>query len=155
MKELLNFNHNNIIIKTKFLFIILLVLEISCKEYKHSGLITGSWYSVNKDSGLYEEIHINDSLLIYCNSWGIIIPYNYIICNDSLFIFYVKNEIINKYKISSINEKTNQLILINGNEKFLFIRMDTTFFCLDSIFYNETKLDTFSYNFFLRSRKKL
>lgn len=63
--------------------------------------LQAGWYVVNNDNALYEEIYITNNILAnYDNVIHGLIPFNYEIKNDTIFIFHSRDKIINKYKIS-------------------------------------------------------
>ena len=132
------------------------LIIISCNNSRHFDNLIGSWYHVNKDKGTYREIHIDDSLFVYSyDNADIVIPFNYIVKEDSVFLLENKKNVIEKYQILTTNSSKKRMFLINKNEKLLFIKMDSTIENLNDIFIDFESLDSFSFDFHQRKNNIL
>jgi len=138
-----------------FLYLLILFLTSSCEKLDYHDILKGSWYTIIKDTGRYEEIHLNDSILVYCSGddAGVIVPLNYLIQKDTIYVFDDNNVITDKYQIKLFEGNNNQILLQNKDKKLLFNRLDTIINNLDSIFTDTITLDAFAFSVSQRAEK--
>src|SRR5690554_3542842 len=120
----------NILYTMVFLFV-----TINCTRNKFKESLVGNWVKINKDTSFYEEVYINDSLFIYCNNMSMgLIPFKYIIQDDSILLYHNKQKINNSYKIIVDKKNKDQMIFKSGNDKFLLKRLNLIHDNFDSLF---------------------
>ncbi|MGV8137732.1 MAG: hypothetical protein AB2L20_21180 [Mangrovibacterium sp.] len=135
---------------------ILILITVNCNKNEYADSFSGNWYTVNKDSAFYEEVYIADSMLVhYDNVIHGLIAFNYEIKNDTIFIFHNRDKIINKYKISFKKGSTEKMIFEYERKTYEFNRLDLAIDDLEGLFRNEAKMDTFLFEVYKRSQKKL
>ncbi len=139
-----------IISKLKFgLILSIALLMFMCKENNIEG-IKGSWYKVDTISNIYEEIHMNDSLMIYCfNNCEIILPFDIVIDEDSLHM-YSLDQLKHSYRFSLKNDPKKQLRLIFDQDTLVFEALDTSYKNLEEVIHNYESLDSITRDYFQR-----
>lgn len=50
----------------RLLLIYISIIFFSCNKGELHDNVKGSWYNINKEEKTYQEIHIDDSIFIYC-----------------------------------------------------------------------------------------
>lgn len=134
---------------------VVIYVTINCTGNKRKESLVGNWVKMNKDTSLYEEVYINDSLFIYCNNMSMgLIPFKYKIQDDSVFLYHNKKEINDRYKVVMDEKDKDQIIFKSGNETFILKRLNLIYDNFDSLFTNEEKMDTFLFEFYKRSNKE-
>ena len=137
--------------KIKLLLIYISIIFFSCKNSEHYNSINGSWYNVNKDKGTYEEIHIDDSLFIYCfDNCDVLIPFKYFLNGDSIYLGSDKKNISQKHQILVDNSIKGEMCLIMEHETLTFKKLDETYENLNDFLVDYESLDSLSYDYFHR-----
>jgi len=130
------------------------ILFAFTRNEKYDEVIKGSWYSLNIEEKTYEEIHINDSLFIYCfDNCDVIIPYKYILKEDSIYLLSNYGNIKEKYMVSYNGDGRKKLNLINKNSRLTFIKMDLTYKELNYFLSDFESLDSLTNDYFIRKNK--
>lgn len=139
--------------KIKLILIYISIIFFSCKNSEHYNSINGSWYSVNKDKGTYEEIHIDDSLFIYCfDNCDVLIPFKYFLNSDSIYLGSDKKNISHKHKILVDNSIKGEMFLIKEHETLIFKKMDDTYENLNNFLVDYESLDSLSLDYHKRKK---
>lgn len=138
--------------KIKLMFFCVSLIYCSCNNIDNK-TIKGSWYSVNKDAENYEEVHIDDSLFIYCyDNCNVVLTFNYILRNDSIFLFLDNKHVKDNYKIVFANSSQEELHLINKQGKLNFLKMNKTYSNLNEFLISYESLDSLSCDYFQRKK---
>lgn len=136
-------------IKPIFYLIYLCLIVFSCRDVNHKD-INGSWYNVDISNKTYEEIHIDDSLFIYCfDNCDILIPFLYSIKDDSIY-FLSQNEVIEKHQIVLCKSNNKMMILGSNLEKKIFEKMESSYDNLNEFLIDFETLDSLSYDYHQR-----
>lgn len=134
----------------KFVLTFLTVIAISCSKGTD---ITGVWYNFDSEC-VYHEIHVNKEKITTCNNatGGCGFIYNYRIIKDSIFLYY-KKKLINTGSFELVNDSTLYLNFDGNNTIYNKVKESSQdyFLIKDD---DEVKIDSFLYEFQLRSQNK-
>lgn len=135
----------------RLLLIYISIIFFSCNKGELHDNVKGSWYNINKEEKTYQEIHIDDSIFIYCyNNCDLLLTFNYSIKNDSIYLFFDKNNIEYMYQILLDKSNKKEISLINKKEKLTFNKMDKTYKNLNDFLVDYESLDSLSKDYFNR-----
>lgn len=137
--------------KIKVLLIGICIIILSCKKGEKFDGIKGGWYNVNNAEKTYEEIHLDDSLFIYCyDNCNVLLTFNYSIKDDSIYLSLDKKNV--KYKYQMLFSKSNKeaMILINKQDTLNFKKLDITYENLNNFLVDYESMDFLSSDYFHR-----
>lgn len=130
------------------------ILLTCTRNEKYDEVIKGSWYNLNIEEKTYEEIHINDSLFIYCfDNCDVIIPYQYFLLEDTIYLLSNNCNIKEKYMISYIGVGKKKLYLINKKSNLTFTKMGFIYKELNYFLSDFETLDSLTNDYFIRKNK--
>mgnify|MGYP006285128785 CR=1 FL=1 len=139
--------------KIKFLIFYASIIFTSCTNDDYIDIIKGSWFSLNKEANTYEEIHIDDSLFIYCHdNCNVLLTYNYSIEEDSIYLFLNENDIESRYQILFDKSNGKVMYLKNRQKKLVFKRIDSTYENLNDFLVGFESLDSLCLDYHQRKR---
>lgn len=137
--------------KIKLLLIYISIIFFSCTKGENYDSIKGSWYNVNKEEKTYEEIHIDDSLFIYCyDNCNILLTFNYTIKDDSIYLSLDKKNVEYKYQMLFNQTNKEEMVLVNKQEKLIFKKMDETYENLNDFLIDYESMDFLTHDYFHR-----
>mgnify|MGYP000330225891 CR=1 FL=1 len=137
--------------KHQVVLILIALILSSCNPKISQKTILGSWYNFNKSNNEYHEIHIDDSLFVYIyDNADILLPFDYKLNNDTLYLGAGLDSITKKYKVSRFKRSSKKLFLKDEYEGLVFTKLDTTIQNLNKYFVNFESLDSFSYDYYKR-----
>jgi hypothetical protein len=130
-----------------FLSLLLLLFNCDNGEIKH---IRGSWYRVDTISYVYEEIHTNDTLLVYCyDNCDIVISFDITLSEDSLLMFS-SNQLKHRYHLFLENVPQKRMILISDKDTLVFEYLNAGYTNLEAEIENHESLGSLSMDYFNR-----
>lgn len=139
--------------KIKLLLIYISFLIFSCKSSEHHDSLKGSWYNVDEAKRTYKEIHIDDSLYIYCSdNCDLIIPFNYYLKGDSIYLFVGKDNVRDTYQILFSNSSKREMYLTSKRQKLFLRKMDDKYENLNNFLVDYESLDSLSYDYHQRKK---
>lgn len=137
--------------KIKLLLIYISIIFFSCTKGENYGSVKGSWYNVNKEEKTYEEIHIDDSLFIYCyDNCNILLTFNYTVKDDSIYLSLDKKNVTYKYQMLFNQSNKEEMVLVNKQEKLIFKKMDEAYENLNDFLIDYESMDSLTYDYFHR-----
>ncbi len=109
--------------KNSRIIVVIVFFLISCVGIKPTKDLRGSWYYFNRDKGSYREIHIDDSLFVYCyDNASIVVPFVYTIKDDSVYLMGNDREVVEKYRLLYSDSSGKKISLINNRESLVFLK---------------------------------
>lgn len=137
--------------KIKLLIIYMCIMFFSCKKGENHDRLKGSWFSVNKQEKTYEEIHVDDSLFIYCyDNCNVLLTFSYSIKDDSIYLSLDKMSVESKYQMLFNKINKEEMVLINKQKRLDFKKMDETYKNLNDFLIDYESMDSLSNDYFER-----
>jgi hypothetical protein len=135
----------------KYLMILSFLLFFSCNKSVEKEDLIGSWYNMNMEANTYEEIHINETFIIWCyNACDIIWSYDYFIIGDSIYFTNDGKNICNRFEITIKGINSKKLHLVNNRENVVFIKMRKSFNDLKDYVMGEESLELLNLEYIFR-----
>jgi hypothetical protein len=130
-------------------FLSLLLLLLYC-DYADDKSLRGSWYRVDTINDVYEEIHTNDTILVYCyNNCDIVISFDVKLSEDSLFMFSL-NQLKRRYHLFLENTPQKRMILTSDTDTLVFKYRNSGYNNLEEEVENYEALDSLTIDYFNR-----
>lgn len=136
--------------KLKYYVILSLLLLLFSCDGSDNKSIRGSWYRVDTINNVYEEIHTNDTLLVYCyDNCDIIISFDVKLSEDSLFMFSLC-QLKRRYHLLLENDPQKRMILISDKDTLVFNYLNSGYTNLEGEVENYESLDSLAMDYFNR-----
>ncbi|MEB2778777.1 hypothetical protein U3A58_00100 [Algoriphagus sp. C2-6-M1] len=136
--------------KQIWVLILILSVNLGCRQNKARNDISGNWWSIQQDS-TYSELYINDSELVFNHESYGPIPRKFKSSFDSIYIYNLKDDKAGTWRI--IDNSDSILILANQEEEHKFHRLNLPKSYFES-YEDSLAWQSFEEAFFIRHMKK-